>query len=190
MTKITDQRGHSATVVQTQGPQGTVSTVVLEDEKNILVALKELRDLLSRYAPQLVNVFKIKSLLTLVAENFFSKVRAGSYDMPLQLQFDFRFSRALKEHLKQMCRTKFCYSKSAKLHNPRVQSVLKYSDLLKTVPTSSVHLSKSQVQQMRDWRIKHGQSVPAQKTVRNMSTKDNPGTVPVNLYLTINQSAN
>ena len=36
---------------------------------------------------------------------------------------------------------------------------------------------------MRDWRIKHGQSV-AQKTVRNMSTKDNPGTLPMNLYLT------
>ena len=36
---------------------------------------------------------------------------------------------------------------------------------------------------MIDWRIKHGQSVP-QKTVRNMSTKDNPGTLPINLYLT------
>ena len=44
MTKITDQSGHSATVAQTQGPQGTVSTVVLEDEK-ILVALKELKNL-------------------------------------------------------------------------------------------------------------------------------------------------
>ena len=36
---------------------------------------------------------------------------------------------------------------------------------------------------MRVLRIKHGQSV-LQKTVRNMSTKDNPGTLPVNLYLT------
>ncbi|CAH3141336.1 unnamed protein product [Porites evermanni] len=44
-------------------------------------------------------------------------------------------------------------------------------------------LTKSQVQQIRDCRIKHGQSV-AQKTVRNMSTKDNPGTLPINLYLT------
>ena len=165
MTKITDQSGKSATVAQTQGPQGTVLTVVLEDEKKILVALKELRDPFTRYAPQLLNVFKIKSLLTLVAENFFSKMRAGSYDMPLQLQFDFRLSRALKEHLKQMCRTKFCYSTSAKSHYPRVQSVLKYSDLPKMFPPSSIHLSKSHVQQMRDWRIKHGQSV-SQKTVR------------------------
>ena len=79
MTKITDQSDHSATVAQTQGPQGTVSAVVLEDEKKILVALKELRDLLSRYAPQLLKVFKIKSLLTLAAENFFSEIMAGSY---------------------------------------------------------------------------------------------------------------
>ena len=39
------------------------------------------------------------------------------------------------------------------------------------------------MQEMRDWRIKHGQGVP-QKTVRNMSTKDNPGTLPINLYVT------
>ena len=50
-------------------------------------------------------------------------------------------------------------------------------------PPSSAQLTKSQVQQMRDWRIKHGQSV-AQKSVRNMSTKDNPGTLPMNHYLT------
>ena len=36
---------------------------------------------------------------------------------------------------------------------------------------------------MKDWQIKHGQSVP-QKTVRNVSTEDNPGILPVNLYLT------
>jgi hypothetical protein len=34
---------------------------------------------------------------------------------------------------------------------------------------------------MRDWRMKYGQSVP-QNTVRNTSTKDNPGTLPINLY--------
>ena len=78
---------------------------------------------------------------------------------------------------------RFCYSTSAKSHYPRVQSVLMSSDLPKMFPPSSVHLSKSQLQQMRDWRIKHGQSVP-QKTVRNVSTKDNPGTLSVNLYLT------
>ena len=48
-------------------------------------------------------------------------------------------------------------------------------------PPSAAQLTKSQVQQMRDWRMKYGQSVP-QNTVRNMSTKDNPGTLSINLY--------
>jgi len=180
---VSQVKAFLGTTAQTQGPQGTVSTVVLEDEKRILQALKEIKDLLSQHAPQLLEVIKMKSLLTLICENFFAEMRAGSYDMPLQLQFDFRFNRALKEHLKQMCRTKFCYYTNVKSHCPRVKSDLRYSEPPKMSPISSAQLTKSQVQQMRDWRIKHGQSAP-QKTVRNMSTKDNPGTLPINLYLT------
>ena len=57
------------------------------------------------------------------------------------------------------------------------------SELPKMSSPSSAQLTKCQVQQMRDWRIKHGQSV-AQKTVRNMSTKDNLDPLPMSLYLT------
>jgi hypothetical protein len=138
------------TNAQTQGPQGTVSSVVVEDERRILIALGEIRGLFQKYAPQLLKVFKLKSLLTLVVENFFSEMRAGAYDMPMQLQFDFRFSRAMKEHLKQMCTTKFSYYTSAKSHYPRVKSELKYSTLPKMAPPSATQLTKPQVQQMRD----------------------------------------
>ena len=61
------------TTAQTQGPQDTVSTVVLEDEKRILQALKEIKDLLSQHAPQLLEVSKMKRLLTLICENFSSR---------------------------------------------------------------------------------------------------------------------
>ena len=54
------------TTAQTQGPQDTVSTVVLEDEKRILQALKEIKDLLSQHVPQLLQEFEVKSLLTLI----------------------------------------------------------------------------------------------------------------------------
>lgn len=37
-------------------PQDIVSTVVLEDEKRILQALKEIKDLLSQHVPQLAGV--------------------------------------------------------------------------------------------------------------------------------------
>ena len=78
-------------------------------------------------------------------------MKAGAYDMPLQLQFDFRFSRALKEHLKQLCGTKICYFTNAKSNYPREKSDLRYSELPKMSPPSSVLLTKSQVQQIRDW---------------------------------------
>ena len=67
--------------------------------EDILVALKEIRNLLHQYGPQLLNVFKLKSLLTLVSvQNFFSKMRVDSFDIPLQLQLYFRFRRPLGEH--------------------------------------------------------------------------------------------
>ena len=50
-----------------------------------------------------------------------------------------------------------------------------------TTATTKNKLSSQQVREMRNWRAVHGQSVP-QKTVRNMTTKDNPGTPPINLY--------
>ena len=85
----------------------------------------------------------LKSLLTLVVENVFSEMRAGASDMPMQLQFDFRFSRAMKEHLKQMCTTRFSYYTGATSHYPRVKSDLKYSALPKMSPPSTAHLTKA-----------------------------------------------
>ena len=54
------------TTAQTQGPQDTVSTVVLEDVKRMLQALKEIKELLSQHVPQLLQEFEVKSLLTLI----------------------------------------------------------------------------------------------------------------------------
>ena len=82
-----------------------------------------------------------------------------------------------------MCRTKFSYYTNARSHS--LKSDLRYSELPKMFPPSSAQVTKSQVQQLRYWRIKHGQNVAnKKKTVGNMRTKDNPGTLPMNLYLT------
>ena len=80
----------------TPGPQGTVSPVVMEDERRILKSLRGIRD---RFNLSLNTEFSIKSLLTLVVENTFSGMRSGATDMPLQLEFVYRFSRAIKERL-------------------------------------------------------------------------------------------
>lgn len=85
---------------ETQGPQGTFSSVVIEDERQLLNSLREMKFLLDRFGPGLRARFNIKSILTLVVENTFSEIRTGGSDMPLQLEFDYRFSRSIKERLK------------------------------------------------------------------------------------------
>ena len=166
---------------ETQGPQGTVSSVVNEDERRLLKSLREIKVLLDRFSPGLSARFNIKSILTLVVENTFCEMRTGASDMPLQLEFDYRFSRAIKERLKRQCSTPYSYFTSSSSYYPHTFVSASYSDLPKLRPPKTNKLTSQQVREMRNWRAVHGQSVP-QKTVRNMTTKDNPGTLPINLY--------
>ena len=108
----------------------------------------------------------MKSLLILIVENL-SEMRAGSYDIPLQLQFDFRFSRVLKKHLKETCRTKFCNYTNTKSHYPRVKSDLRYSELPKCPALVSI---VNQVPSAANERLanKAWRSVP-----QKQPTKDN-----------------
>ena len=97
------------TTAVTQGPQGTVSSVFIEDERRMLRSLRNIKDLLDRFNPNLNTKFSIKSLLTIIVENTFSEMRHGATDMPLQLEFDYRFSRTIKERLKRQFFTPFAY---------------------------------------------------------------------------------
>lgn len=167
---------------ETQGPQGTVSSVVIEDERRLIKPLREIKALLDRFSPGLSARFNIKSILTLVVQNTFSEMRTGASDMPLQLEFDHRFSKAIKERLKRQCSTPFSYFTSSSSYYPHTSVSANYSDLPKLRPPKTNKLTSQQVCEMRNWRAVHGQSVP-QKTVRNITTKDNPGTLPINLYV-------
>ena len=154
----------------------------MEDERRILKSLRDINnDILDRFDPRLAEKFNIKSVLTLVVENTFSEMRSGATDMPMQLEFDYRFSRAIKERLKRQCYTPFSYFTAPKSFYPHTFTSTDYKDLPKLRPPKSRKLSARQVNEMRNWRAMYGQSVP-QKTVRNMTTKDNPGTLPINLY--------
>ena len=51
------------TTTVTQGPQGTVSSIVVEDGRKILKCLRDIKDLLDRFDPSLTTKFSIKSLL-------------------------------------------------------------------------------------------------------------------------------
>jgi len=69
----------------------------MEDERRILKSLRDIKDLLNHFNPSLTTKFSIKSLLTLVAKNTFSEMRSGATGVPLQLEFDYRLSRAIKQ---------------------------------------------------------------------------------------------
>ena len=68
----------------------------MEDETGILKSLRDIKDLPNHFNPSLTTKFSIKSLLTLVVGNTFSEMRCGATDMPLQLEFNYRFSREPK----------------------------------------------------------------------------------------------
>ena len=80
----------------TQGPQGTESSVVVEDERRIL---KYLCDIMQGPAGPFQS--KPHHHVTLVVESVFLAMRSGATDMPLQPKLNYRFSRAIKEQLKR-----------------------------------------------------------------------------------------
>ena len=91
----------------------------------------------------------IKSLLTLVVENTFSEMRSGATDIPLRLEFDYRFSRAIKERLKKQCFIPFVYFTAPKSYYPQVFTTTHYKDLPKLCPPKAHKLSEKQVSEMR-----------------------------------------
>lgn len=124
---------------------------------------------------------KVSSLTTLYVENFFSEMREGN-DMPLMLQFCYRFLACLRERLKYSTSCSFNYFTSERHYYSKPESNLIQVQLPKLrKPPRNTTITKSQLDEMRIWRAEHGQSV-RQLTVRNLSTKDKPGTLPLNCY--------
>jgi len=163
-----------------QGPEGACSQQCLSDISLIIGGLHQVRRHVQELNPELEAKFHIMSALTLVVENLFSHMREGN-DMPLVLQFAHRFSACTREFLKQLCQCHFHYFSSNKSYYQRSSIEVSY----KKLPTMSlpprVKKSISEMDSLHNWRVEFGQSV-RQVTVRNLSTKDKPGTLPINIY--------
>ncbi|PFX28201.1 Proprotein convertase subtilisin/kexin type 6 [Stylophora pistillata] len=129
---------------ETQGPQGTVSSVVIGDERRLVKSLRQIKALLDRFSPGLSARFNIKSNLTLVVENTFSEMRTGASDMPLQLEFDYRFTREIKERLKRPCSTPYSYFTSSSSYYPHTFVSANYSELPKLRPPKTNKLTGQQ----------------------------------------------
>ena len=112
------------------------------------------------FQSRLATKFSIKSFNACCRKTYFQKreVVQLTYPMPLQLEFDYRFSMAIKEQLKRQCFTPFAYLTAPKSCYPQVFPTTYYNDLPKLCPPKAHKLSEKQVSEMRKWRAKYGQS--------------------------------
>jgi len=108
--------------------------------------------LIQALPPNLVSKFSVK--------NTFSELRSGATEMSLQLEFDYRFSRAIKERSKRQCFTPFAYFTALNSYYPQVFTTTHYKDSPKLCPPKLHKLSEKQVSEMRNWRAMYGHVSP------------------------------
>ena len=164
-----------------QGPQGTPSSKSIQSVKVILESLGILKESLSYINADFISHVRLASLLTLVVEHLFSKMRSRN-PTPTLLEYAQLFGPTMKENVKQLTKCGFHYfTASSSFYELPDGGSLHFTDVpvIPQLPTKSMPIGDQKV--LRDWRDNYGQPV-AQVTVRNQSTKDNVGTLPLYSY--------
>ena len=127
--------------------------------------------------------FDIRSSVTLSCENLIGEIREHGDEMPLVLPICHLFNRLVNERTKRLSNTMYSYhtSRYSKGYQFDQQSI-PYGSLpkmrLPKQPKQS--LSKLQITEMKEFASDFRSQ--KQKTVRNMSTKDTTGTLPLVFY--------
>ena len=102
--------------------------------------------------------------------------------MPLVLQFSHRFSSEVREYIKRITQSSFIYYTSSSSYYSKQVGFLPFAQFPSMPkPCRNSTVTRQQLDEMRTWKAEYGQSV-RQQTVRNMTTKDSPGTLPLNCY--------
>ena len=164
-----------------QGPDGVCSAQTTRDIKLTIQTLERISATLQEISPSLLDSVDLKALTTLVVENLFAEMRQGN-DMPLVLQFAHRFSSAVREYIKRITKCSFIYYTSDSSYYSKQTGFLPFVQFPSMPkPCRNTTVTRQHLDEMRTWRAEHGQSV-RQQTVRNMTTKDSAGTLPLNCY--------
>ena len=183
VNEVQEKMGRKAA---TQGPQGTISSKSKRSVEILSESLCSLRDFLKDVNPGFNSFLKLVATLTLVVENFFSQMRSRN-DMPTALEFAHLFAPTIRESLKQLTDIGFVYYTSPhSYYEVPDETKLPFRDLPSLSVPLSVEMAKDDQRLMRDWRDSFGKPV-RQLTVRNQSTKDNVGTLPLFAYTTPDQ---
>ena len=173
------------TAAQTQGPDGTLSSTTLDSVRMILDGLNRLKENVESINPDYIDTINVRSILTLFVENLFSTMRAGNTATPTKFEFCLRFPRCVKELLKRVTKTSFNYFTNPKASyylKPKIEAVtVPFTDLAMFPKPSKGTIAQKHAGELAQWVSLNGKSV-RQNTTRNFSTKDKPGTLPLNVY--------
>ena len=172
-----------STVGLTQGPRGTVSAKSRWSVHILRDSLSSLGRFL-KVNPSFSKSVKLAATLTLVVENFFSQMRWRNDIMPTALEFAYVFGPTIRESLKQLTNTGFVYYTSVSSHYELPdEKKFPFRDLPRISFPPSVAMTKEDQKLMWGWRDNFGKPV-RQLTVKNQSTKDNVGNLPLHPYTT------
>lgn len=152
-----------------QGLQGTPSSKSILSVKIILESLEMLNENLNYFNADYVTNARLASLLTLVVEHLFSKMRSRN-PMPTVLEYAHLFGPTMKENVKQFTKCGFHYlTASSSFYELPDGGSLQFTDvpIIPQLPTKSMRTGDQKI--LRDWRDNYGQPV-TQLTVRNQST--------------------
>ena len=153
--------------------------------KIILEGLTQLKTKVLEINPAFIRHVNVGSLLTSWKISF--RVRGEkNTDTPMMLDFCMRFPRCINELLKCVTGTSYMYftSRVASYYwQPTLENVaISFSDLAKLPkPLSGCLLKKHLIELHQWWVLQYSKSI-RKNTTRNHSTKDKPGTLPLNLY--------
>ena len=168
---------------QLRDRNGTISSKSKRSVEILRESFCSLRDFLKDVNPGFNSSLKLVATLTLVVESFFSHMRSRN-DMPTALEFAYLFAPTIRESLKQLTDISFVYYTSPHSYYEVPDGMkLSFRDLPSLSVPPSVEIAKDDQKLMRDWRDSFGKPV-RQLTVRNQSTKDNVGNLPLFAYST------
>lgn len=163
-----------------QGPDGVVASKTVESIQLLLQGIKdvyrEVLDISSAYQDKI----NFKSLLTLVCERLFSSMRAR-YEMPLMLQFAHLLGHVVTETLKSITDCGFNLFTARSSYYPIPDGCIPFGHIPHIPIPPSVTCSKDDLQALYSFQQLYGQSV-RQQSVRSLTTKDKPGTLPISAY--------
>ena len=167
----------------TQGPDGTPATKTVKSVHMILSGVRKLHDFFTSINP--TYPLELSSVLTLVCEHLFSTLRSKN-PMPDMLEVSHLFAKVLSENMKKLSNCGFLYFTHRQSYYAVPNDHLSIASLESLECPKSKRLTPQEKKLMRSWRREHGQKVK-QVTTRNLSTKDKPGTLPLNFYVNYKQ---